>query len=52
MEMFIHDMIFAVASMFAYLPDHVEITVIPGELYFRGDGGATTGENLSAYLYE
>lgn len=51
MEQIIHDTIFFMASLFAFLPDHVEVTIIPGELWIRGDGGATTGENLSAYLY-
>lgn len=51
MEMFLHDVIFAVASLFAYLPDYVEVTIIPGELYFRGDGGATTGPTINAILY-
>lgn len=51
MEQIIHDTIYFMASLFAYLPDHVEVTIIPGELWFRGDGGAITGERLNAILY-
>lgn len=46
-----HEIIVAVANMFALLPDAWTLTLMGGELILNGDGSFITGTELSAELY-
>lgn len=47
-----HDLIVAMANMFALLPDHWSLVLMGGELILNGDGSFQTGVELSAELYD
>ena len=46
-----HDIIVAMANMFALLPDTWSLVLMGGELVLNGDGSFITGTELSAELY-
>ena len=46
-----HELIVAMANLFAILPDHWSLTMLGGELVLNGDGSFITGENLGRMIY-
>lgn len=46
-----HDIIVAMANMFALLPDTWSLVLMGGELVLNGDGSFITGENLGERIY-
>lgn len=46
-----HDIIVAMANLFAVLPDHWSLVLMGGELILNGDGSFITGENLGRMIY-
>ena len=46
-----HDIIVAMADLFAALPDHWSLVLMGCELILNGDGSFITGENLGGMIY-
>lgn len=46
-----HEVIVAMADLFAVLPDHWSLALMGGELILNGDGSFITGENLGGMIY-
>ena len=46
-----HEIVVALANLFALLPDAWTLSALGGELILNGDGSFITGEALSAELY-
>lgn len=46
-----HELIVAMANMFAMLPDHWSLVLMGGELVLNGDGSFVTGEILGRMIY-
>ena len=49
--MITHEIIVAMASMFAVLPDTWSLVLMGGELVLNGDGSFVTGEVLGRMIY-
>jgi len=46
-----HEIIVAMADVFAIFPDHWSLVMMGGELILNGDGSFITGENLGERIY-
>lgn len=46
-----HEIIVALANVFAIFPDNWSLAMMGGELVLNGDGSFITGENLGRMIY-